>query len=67
MPRRFFVFDVIGTGLWASTFTVLGYVSWQNFDRAVTIASHVTLVLGTLFVLGLAVIVVRARHNVGQT
>jgi membrane protein DedA with SNARE-associated domain len=66
-PKRFFSFDIVGTGLWAATFTVLGYVSWQNFDQAVSIASNLTLALGTLFVLGLAAVVVRSRHNVGRT
>lgn len=68
MPsRRFLAYDVIGTGLWAATFTVLGYVSWRNFDRAVSIASNVTLALGTALVVGLVIVVVRSRHNVGRT
>lgn len=66
-PMRFLAYDVVGTGLWAATFTVLGYVSWKNFDRAVSIASNVTLALGTAFVLALAVLVIRSRHNVGRT
>ena len=52
-PKRFFAYDVVGTGLWAATFTVLGYVSWRNFDRAVKIASNATLALGVVVVLGL--------------
>lgn len=66
-PGRFFAYDVIGTGLWAATFTVLGYVSWRNFDRAVSIASNVTLALGTALVVGLVILVIRSRHNVGRT
>ena len=66
-PMRFLVYDFVGTGLWAATFTVLGYLSWQNFDRAVDIASTATLALGTVVVVGLAVVVVRSRHNVGRT
>ena len=66
-PKRFLAYDVVGTGLWAATFTVLGYVSWQNFDRAVEIASNATLVLGVLVVVGLAVVVIRSRHNEGRT
>ena len=66
-PRRFVAFDIVGTGLWATTFCVLGYVSWRNFDQAVHIASTATLGLGAALVLGLVVLVVRSRHNVGQT
>jgi membrane protein DedA with SNARE-associated domain len=66
-PRRFMAYDVVGTGLWAATFSILGYVSWKNFDQAVQIASRATLALGTLVVIGLAVVVVRSRHNVGRT
>lgn len=66
-PVRFVAYDLVGTGLWAATFTVLGYVSWQNFDRAVTIASNATLVLGTILVIGLAIAVMRSRHTVGRT
>ena len=66
-PRRFVAFDIVGTGLWATTFCVLGYVSWRNFDRAVHIASSATLALGALVVTGLIVLVVRSRHNVGRT
>jgi undecaprenyl-diphosphatase len=66
-PRRFVAFDVVGTGLWATTFTVLGYVSWRNFDRAVQIASSATLGLGTALVLTIIFVVVRSRHNVRRT
>lgn len=65
--RRFLAYDVVGTGLWAATFTVLGYVSWRNFDRAVSIASNATLALGTLVVVGVAVLVIRSRKNEGRT
>jgi membrane protein DedA with SNARE-associated domain/membrane-associated phospholipid phosphatase len=33
MPlRKFLPYDVLGAGLWASAFCVLGYVFWQSFD-----------------------------------
>ena len=35
MPfRTFLPYDVVGCLLWASTFTLLGYFSWKNIDRA---------------------------------
>ncbi len=44
---RFLPYDVVGSGLWASTFVLLGYFSWRNIDRAAEIASRGTLALGT--------------------
>jgi undecaprenyl-diphosphatase len=66
-PRRFVAFDVVGTGLWAATFSVLGYVSWQNFDQAVQIASNASLGLAALAVAAVVVVVVRSRHTVRRT
>ena len=48
MPfRQFLPYDVVGCGLWASTFTLLGYFSWRNIDRAAEIASTGAFVIGT--------------------
>jgi undecaprenyl-diphosphatase len=38
MPlRRFLLADIVGAGLWATTFCVLGYVFWQSLDRALNL------------------------------
>jgi undecaprenyl-diphosphatase len=35
MPlRRFVLADIVGAGLWATTFCVLGYLFWRSLDRA---------------------------------
>ena len=48
MPlARFLPYAVVGSGLWATTFVLLGYFSWRNIDRAAEIASRGTLALGT--------------------
>jgi membrane protein DedA with SNARE-associated domain len=48
MPfARFLPYDVAGSGLWSTTFVLLGYFSWRNIDRAAEIASRGTLALGT--------------------
>ena len=52
---RFFPYDVVGCGLWASTFVLLGYFSWRNIDRAAEIASRGTLALGTLVAVLIAI------------
>jgi membrane protein DedA with SNARE-associated domain len=49
--RRFAPYDVIGAGLWGSTFVVLGYVFWQSFSTLVSYAKTGALALGTVIVL----------------
>jgi len=47
MPfRRFIPYDVLGAGLWATTFILIGYVFWQSFDRVLKIAKEGALGLG---------------------
>ena len=34
MPlRKFLPYDVLGAGLWAATFSLLGYLFWRSFDK----------------------------------
>jgi undecaprenyl-diphosphatase len=48
MPlRRFLPYDIIGAGLWASTFILLGYVFWQSFGTLLNYAKTGALALGT--------------------
>jgi membrane protein DedA with SNARE-associated domain/membrane-associated phospholipid phosphatase len=52
MPlRRFVPYDVIGAGLWGSTFVVLGYIFWQSFSQLVDYAKKGALALGAVIVL----------------
>lgn len=56
MPfRRFFPYDVLGAGLWASTFLVLGYVFWHSLDTVLTVAKTGALGLGVVISLGVAI------------
>jgi undecaprenyl-diphosphatase len=51
MPlRRFVPYDVIGAGLWGTTFCLLGYVFWQSFGTVADYASRGALALGTVIV-----------------
>lgn len=43
---RFLPFSVIGCGLWASLFSVLGYVFYRSFDRVAAVAGQATLAFG---------------------
>jgi membrane protein DedA with SNARE-associated domain/membrane-associated phospholipid phosphatase len=57
MPlRRFLPYDVIGAGLWGSTFVVLGYVFWQSFSQLVDYAKKGALALGAVIVLVVAIV-----------
>ena len=38
--RRFIPYSIVGTGLWATVFCVLGYVFWQSFDQVAKIAGQ---------------------------
>ena len=55
MPvRRFVPADVLGAGIWGTTFCVLGYLFWQSLDSALSYVKTGGLALGTLVVLGVA-------------
>jgi membrane protein DedA with SNARE-associated domain/membrane-associated phospholipid phosphatase len=38
--RRFIPYSIVGTGLWATTFCVLGYIFWRSFDQVAHIAGQ---------------------------
>jgi membrane protein DedA with SNARE-associated domain/membrane-associated phospholipid phosphatase len=54
--RRFLPYDVIGAGLWTSSFILLGYVFWASFDKVVHYAERGALALGTTIAVIVAVI-----------
>jgi membrane protein DedA with SNARE-associated domain/membrane-associated phospholipid phosphatase len=57
MPlRRFVPYDVVGAGLWSSTFIVLGYIFWQSFSQLVDYAKKGALALGAVIVLVVAIV-----------
>ena len=62
MPlRKFLPYDVLGAGLWATTFCVLGFVFWRSFDQLTTWVSRglfafglvVALIVGIVFLVRL--------------
>jgi membrane protein DedA with SNARE-associated domain/membrane-associated phospholipid phosphatase len=59
--RRFIPYSVVGTGLWATTFCVLGYVFWRSFDQVAKIAGQA--VLGFGVTAGLVVAIVMAYRR----
>ena len=38
--RRFLPYSVVGTGLWATVFCVIGYIFWRSFDKVAHIAGQ---------------------------
>lgn len=57
MPlRRFLPYDVIGAGLWGTTFCLLGYVFWQSFGTVADYAGRGALALGTVIVVVVGVV-----------
>jgi undecaprenyl-diphosphatase len=48
--KTFLPYSVVGTGLWGTTFCVLGYVFWRSFSKVSKIAGQATLALGALVI-----------------
>jgi membrane protein DedA with SNARE-associated domain/membrane-associated phospholipid phosphatase len=46
--RQFLPFSIVGTGLWATTFSLLGFFFYRSFEKVANVAGQVTLVFGTL-------------------
>lgn len=58
MPlRRFVPYDVLGAGLWGTTFCLLGFFFWRSLDQLLTIAKQGALALGVVIALVVALVV----------
>jgi membrane protein DedA with SNARE-associated domain len=44
--RRFVPYSILGTGLWATTFCVLGYIFWRSFDQVAALAGQAVFAFG---------------------
>ncbi len=60
--RSFVPYSIVGTGLWATVFCVLGYVFWSSFDRVADIAGKAVFGFG-LTVGAIVAIVVAYRRR----
>jgi undecaprenyl-diphosphatase len=57
MPvRRFIPYDVVGAGMWGTTFVLLGYFFWQSFSTLVDYAKKGAFALGTTITLLVALV-----------
>jgi membrane protein DedA with SNARE-associated domain len=55
--RRFIPYSIVGTGLWATAFCVLGYIFWRSFDRVVDIAGRAVFGFGVTVALIVGIVV----------
>ncbi|HEX2436608.1 MAG TPA: bifunctional DedA family/phosphatase PAP2 family protein [Solirubrobacterales bacterium] len=58
--RMFVPYSILGTGLWAATFALIGYFAARSLDRAAELAGRGTFLFGTV-VVTVVVIVVAVR------
>jgi membrane protein DedA with SNARE-associated domain/membrane-associated phospholipid phosphatase len=61
--RRFIPYSVLGTGLWAATYTLLGYFFYRSFEKVASIAGRATLVFATLVALIYGVVTAYRRRG----
>src|SRR5919109_1048145 len=60
---RFIPYSVIGTGLWATAFCVLGYIFWRSFDQVARIAGQAVFGFGVTVALIAAIVVAYRRRQ----
>lgn len=59
--RRFAPYDILGAGLWGTTFALLGFFFWRSIDRVLEIAKTGSLALGTIIVLTVLIVIAVRR------
>jgi membrane protein DedA with SNARE-associated domain/membrane-associated phospholipid phosphatase len=63
--RRFIPYSIVGTGLWATVFCVLGYVFWQSFDQVAKLAGQAVFGFGVFVSVIVGVVYAyRRRHAI---
>jgi membrane protein DedA with SNARE-associated domain/membrane-associated phospholipid phosphatase len=55
--RQFVPYSILGTGLWAGCFTLVGYFASRSLDRAAELAGRGTFLFGTVVVVVVAIVV----------
>ena len=61
--RRFIPYSIVGTGLWSTTFCVLGYVFWRSFDQVAHIAGQAIFGFGVTVALIVGIVVAYRRRR----
>jgi membrane protein DedA with SNARE-associated domain/membrane-associated phospholipid phosphatase len=61
--RRFIPYSIVGTGLWASVFCVLGYLFWRSFDQVAKLAGQAVFGFGVTVAVIVGVVVAYRRRR----
>ncbi|MEA2332259.1 MAG: hypothetical protein QOH58_2397 [Thermoleophilaceae bacterium] len=61
--RRFLPYSVVGTGLWATVFCVIGYIFWRSFDRVAHVAGQAIFGLGVTVAVVVGIVVAYRRRR----
>src|SRR5215210_7993767 len=61
--RRFIPYSVVGTGLWSSTFCVIGYVFWRSFDQVAHVVGQALFGFGVTVTTIVGVVVAYRRRR----
>jgi membrane protein DedA with SNARE-associated domain/membrane-associated phospholipid phosphatase len=61
--RRFIPYSIVGCGLWATAFCVLGYIFWRSFDRVAHLAGQAIFGFGVTVALIAGVVVAYRRRR----
>jgi membrane protein DedA with SNARE-associated domain/membrane-associated phospholipid phosphatase len=65
--RRFIPYSIVGTGLWSTTFCVLGYVFWRSFDKVASIVGQAIFGFGVTVTLIVGIVVAyKRRHQIRE-
>jgi membrane protein DedA with SNARE-associated domain/membrane-associated phospholipid phosphatase len=63
--RRFVPYSIVGTGLWATLFCVIGYLFWRSFDRVAHLVGQAIFGFGlTVAVIVGVVVAYRRRQDI---
>ncbi|MBA2506806.1 MAG: VTT domain-containing protein, partial [Thermoleophilaceae bacterium] len=62
--RQFIPYSIVGTGLWATTFCMLGYIFYRSFEQVAEIAGKATIGFG--FVVAIVVGIVYAYRRLRE-
>jgi membrane protein DedA with SNARE-associated domain/membrane-associated phospholipid phosphatase len=61
--RRFIPYSIVGTGLWAGIFCVLGFIFWRSFDRIVGLVGQALFGFGATVALIVGIVVAYKRRG----
>jgi membrane protein DedA with SNARE-associated domain len=61
--RRFIPYSIVGTGLWSTTFCVLGYIFWRSFDQVAHLAGQAIFGFGVTVAVIVGIVVAYRRRR----